>query len=114
VCVSAESRRNGALSAAVLPAFAPHPLESAEVLGPHAGEAVVLEGVADFVFTERWAPMLGSNRQNPAAHLNGRIPRRTHTRVQRLVACQVGSLLNVLLSTRIEYQGQCAWAIVTR
>jgi hypothetical protein len=32
----------------------------------------------------------------------------------RLVACQVGRLLNVLLSTRIEYQGQFAWAIVTR
>jgi hypothetical protein len=69
VCVSAESRRNGALSAAVLPAFAPHPRESAEVLGPHAGEAVVLEGVADFVFTEQMGPDIGQQPPKPGGPL---------------------------------------------
>lgn len=32
-----------------LPAFGPQPLESAEVVGPHAGEPVVFEDVANGV-----------------------------------------------------------------
>ena len=56
------------LLACRLPAFGPHPLESAEVLGRHAGEPVVFEDVADFVFTEYVGPKLGSIRQNWAAH----------------------------------------------
>jgi hypothetical protein len=38
------------------PAFASHPLNGADSLGPHADEAVVFEDVAEFVLAERIGP----------------------------------------------------------
>jgi hypothetical protein len=54
------------LSAALSVAFAAHPLNSAEILGPYADTAVVLQDVTEFVFAEHHAPALGSFRQNLA------------------------------------------------
>ena len=62
-----------------LPAFAAHPLESAEVLGPHAGEPVVFEDVADVVFTKYVGPDVG---QHPPK-LGGRLHRPSVTRSGR-------------------------------
>ncbi|MGB9059324.1 MAG: hypothetical protein WCC50_12490, partial [Pseudolabrys sp.] len=47
------------LLARLLPAFGAYPLESAEVLAPHAGEAVVFEDVADVVFAKYVGPDVG-------------------------------------------------------
>ena len=47
------------VTAAASPAFGPHPLKSADTLGPHADEAVVFQDVADFVFAEKVSPAGG-------------------------------------------------------
>lgn len=49
-------RKCGETSAAASPAFAPHPLNRAEILRPYAGEAVALQDVAEFVFAEHMGP----------------------------------------------------------
>ena len=44
------------LSAAVSAAFAAHPLNSAEILGPYPDKAVVLQDVTELVFAEHICP----------------------------------------------------------